>query len=297
MERKLVKHGESTLMISVPAKWARRNKLSKGDSVEMADEGNTLVVARKGNRKVPITREVSFTTPDYHEVRAVLSRCYRAGIDEVKVSYEHDETFQLVHRVVSSILSYHIIETSKRGCVIKNVAKDLDIDVQRAIKKLEAIIKHSFVLTRDTITGKQQATPQMMTLLRDEAHKFRDASYVILRNDTLGAAYRDTLLTHLFEQNTTFLSWIVKRFPFIKQQSVSNQFLTLFDSIEDFFRTSLVMMGKGNQKYVHYAMNEKRRLLAQCARLSRKGGGEAELALYLSMLIYNILIMKSVVIE
>ena len=51
MERSLVKHGESTLMVSIPAAWARRHHLEKGDAVDMLDEGECLVLVRKGKKK------------------------------------------------------------------------------------------------------------------------------------------------------------------------------------------------------------------------------------------------------
>ena len=51
MERSLVKHGESTLMVSVPAAWVKRHHLDKGDAVDTLDEGECLVILKKAVRK------------------------------------------------------------------------------------------------------------------------------------------------------------------------------------------------------------------------------------------------------
>ena len=45
MRKKLVKQGHSTLTITIPAKWARENKLKAGDELELNTKQNSLIIS------------------------------------------------------------------------------------------------------------------------------------------------------------------------------------------------------------------------------------------------------------
>ena len=44
LERKLVRQGQTTLMISVPHKWAKRNGLKKGDKIFINEHENHILI-------------------------------------------------------------------------------------------------------------------------------------------------------------------------------------------------------------------------------------------------------------
>ena len=51
MRRKLVKQGNATLMISLPSKWAKENKLDKGDEIILNEYGRDLIVSTEEVKK------------------------------------------------------------------------------------------------------------------------------------------------------------------------------------------------------------------------------------------------------
>ena len=49
MQRKVNQIGPSTLMVSLPSKWAKRYNVRKGDSVEVTEEGKSLHIYPERN--------------------------------------------------------------------------------------------------------------------------------------------------------------------------------------------------------------------------------------------------------
>lgn len=297
MERSLVKHGETTLMVSIPAAWARRHGLEKGDSIEMLDEGESLVMLKRGNKRQPLRREVFFESPDIDEIRAILCKFYREGADEVIVKYDNEDIFQLVHNAVASIFGYEITDSQKCQCTIKNLIKEFDFDKDMVFKKIVAITDSMFDQAKEIISGKKECDLERVQLLRSEGWKFRDASFVMLKKETLERSFADEFILHIYEQNITYLTWLIKCFADSKMKQVSPQFLALYDRVQKYFIDSLVMMKKKDTKYLHFIIDGRRKLLKECEDISFRGRNEAKLALYLAMLIQNIHNPKPVLIS
>lgn len=297
MERSLVKHGETTLMVSIPAAWAKRHNLSKGDAVNVLDEGESLIILQKGNKKQPLKRDIYFENPNYDEIRAILCKFYREGADEIIVKYDNEEVFSVVHKVVASILGYEVTDSQKGQCIIRNLVKEFDFDKDTIFKKIITITDSIFSLTREIIRGKKGYSIEKVHLLRDEGWKFRDASFVMLKKETIEKSFADEFILHIYEQNTTYLNWLIKCFIDNKMKPVSPQFLELYDKTHQYFRDALVLMKKKDTKYLKFIIDERRNLLKECESFSLKGGNEAKLVLYLSMLIQNIHNPKSVLIS
>lgn len=296
MERSLVKHGESTFMVSVPAAWVKRHHLGKGDSVDMLDEGECLVVLRKGKRMAPFRQEIFFEKPDYDEIRAMLCKSYRQGADEITVNYEDEEIFSIVHKVVASIFGYEITDSQKGLCIIRNLVREFDFDKDTVFRKITTLSNTMFNLTREVLSGKEKHTIDKVHLIRDEGWKFRDASFAMLKKETIEKAFADAFIIHIYEQNATYLNWMIECFNNNKMKPVPAQFLKVYDKVHDYFRNALVFMKKKDREYLFFVLEARRKLIEECEILAAKGGPEAKLALYLAMLVQNIHNPKSVLI-
>lgn len=296
MERNLVKHGESTLMVSVPAVWARRHNLTKGDSVEILDQGETLVVHRKGWKKETMTKEITFEEDDYDTIRGILCKAYRQGVDLINANYPNDEIFKTIHKVVSSIFGYEITSNEKGMCTIRHLIKEFDFDTKTAFKKVALNVNHMFNTTRDILTNKLKFDMERINLLRDEGRKFRDIAYQMLKKETIGNAFTEAHIIHITEQNATYLSWLIKSYEKHKPKKLSKEFLNLFDKIHEYFTDSLIFMTKKDTEYIKFVMKKRKELLIDCEKIAAKRGLEAELVIYLAMLVQNIHNPKSVII-
>jgi phosphate uptake regulator len=47
MKRKIVKHGQSTLTVSIPSKWAKNNNLHNGDLINIEASKDKLILSKE----------------------------------------------------------------------------------------------------------------------------------------------------------------------------------------------------------------------------------------------------------
>jgi phosphate uptake regulator len=85
VKRKIIKQGNNTLTITLPAKWAQSFGLQPGNEIELLEQGNSLLlVAGSNNQKNRIELDIS-NLPNPIIWRYLLS-AYRSGFDEIVVS-------------------------------------------------------------------------------------------------------------------------------------------------------------------------------------------------------------------
>ena len=84
MNRKLIKQGSTSLVLSLPIEWIRSNQLKTGDEVEILPQDYTLVIRTKGEKKV--TKFIlTVDSLDEMSLYVNLLNLYRKGFDEVKI--------------------------------------------------------------------------------------------------------------------------------------------------------------------------------------------------------------------
>ncbi|MBN2459235.1 hypothetical protein JXB28_03030 [Candidatus Woesearchaeota archaeon] len=296
MERNLVKHGDSTLMVSVPAAWVKRHKLKKGDAISISDQGETLLLSRQGWKKTELTGEITFTENNYDVIRAILCKHYRQGYDMLVVNYHDDNIFPTIHKITASIFGYEITDNKKGSCTIKNIVKEFDFDTKTAFKKIIADIDHAFTLVKETLAGKREVNMDEITLLRDEGWKFKDVAFQMLKKDTLGDSFKENYIIHISEQNTTYLRWLLRAYQSQSKKTVSKEFTGLLEKTHTFFIESLIYQKKNDVDYVKYVLSERRKLQEACEAIAQKGGLEAKLVIYIAMIVQNIHNPKSVIV-
>ena len=64
MKRKVVKHGPSTLIISIPSGWAKKYSVKQGDELDVDEQGSRLIIDNKGEKQLPeINMDISGLKP------------------------------------------------------------------------------------------------------------------------------------------------------------------------------------------------------------------------------------------
>ena len=91
-------------MVSLPIKWAKRNKISKGDTVNVLEEYNSLILT-KGILKEEIRKVEIEIKEEYKNtlVRAIISNLYRSLYTKAlkRTSLKKAKSFfqRMLHRV------------------------------------------------------------------------------------------------------------------------------------------------------------------------------------------------------
>lgn len=150
MKRKLVKHGKSTLIVSLPSKWASRNKLSKGDNIHFKDKGKFLELFCDQNlAKSSLTFDVSKL--DRTSLFYFIMAAYRRGFDEIILKFEKPEIihhrtknklniYDAVEFVVSErLIGIEITHHNEHTIVLSEISKS-------SLEEFDTVLRRTFVL-------------------------------------------------------------------------------------------------------------------------------------------------------
>lgn len=138
MERKLIQQGNSTLMVSLPSTWIKKNGLSKGSLVNIEEEKNdikiyTSKIEKKLKAKVKINeKEIP--------LRRVLLSLYEKGIDEIEIDFPQELIIE-IERIVNELIGFEIIEQNKNYCLIQEITNTSQNDFENIIRRLFLLTK------------------------------------------------------------------------------------------------------------------------------------------------------------
>ena len=147
MKRKLVKQGTSTMMISLPSKWIKANKLDKGSEVDVEENGSNIIISpEKENVKSEIGIELKDLTES--SIRTFITNTYRMGYDKVNVKFQNPDQFRILKKVVESrLLGFEIIKRDKGICIIENITEPSQEQFNSILQKIFLNIETLFEIT------------------------------------------------------------------------------------------------------------------------------------------------------
>ena len=125
LKRKVVRHGPSSLTISLPMTWAKKFNVKAGDEVEVEEKGESVLVTSGKNVKCVMKKEINISEYGSMMGRA-LGALYKIGYDEVVINYDDVNTYETVqNEFKKGLIGWEIIAHGKNHCVVKLVARDL----------------------------------------------------------------------------------------------------------------------------------------------------------------------------
>jgi phosphate uptake regulator len=295
MERQLVQHGKSTVMVSLPKKWIDQQKLGKGDSITIIPVENKIVItpAKRNLKEKEITIHLD---ADYEQVRAELGTLYRKGYEKITVTFDHPRTMYFIQLMANALYGFEIIEQTENRCILKSMVKELEVDTNQVKNKIINIIKTEFNLVRDYLEKGTKGKCNELQIIRDDCWKFRNLIYVYLREHPMFSGFNTYFLIHLFEYNASFLFWLYRSFDKSSITHVSKEFLSLFDKVRIYFDDSIKKLKEEEHAYIEFIQINRDKLLKDCEEYTLKNTKDRFLVLYLSMLVQNIHNPKSIII-
>lgn len=153
MKRKLVRQGQTTLMISIPQRWSKRFGLSKGSEINLDERGNYLMISPEDKIS---TTQINVTKNSETAIRIAILNTYRQGYDSIKVVFKDESQYELICKVVQDyILGLEAARTSKNSCLLESISEPSAEQFEPMFRKifLNALLmikKTNERLSRDT---------------------------------------------------------------------------------------------------------------------------------------------------
>ena len=154
MKRKLVRQGSSTMMISLPSKWIKANKLDKGSEVDLEEENNRLVIGTETKGKL----ETSINLPSLAEslIRVLIVNSYREGYDKIIVHLSDEKQFKILQEIIKTkLIGFDIIKKEKSSCTVENVTEPSINQFDNILGKLFDNILELIEITKQKLESKK----------------------------------------------------------------------------------------------------------------------------------------------
>lgn len=211
MRRKIVLHGPSTLTISLPSSWVKKQGLVKGHELLVEEKGEELHI-KTDRMPAPHTKEISIEGLK-RVGKSAIAASYRQGLDEVALNYTDASYLQTIHEILSKeLIGFEVIRQNVQGCTIKDITG-------HATNELDNVLRKIWILLVDLSTEAHRVlekgvSAQSMGTMDRTINKFSnyclriigkkyDASgktmllyYLVRMLERLGDQYKDMCETH-----------------------------------------------------------------------------------------------------
>ena len=123
MFRKLIKHGESSLTVSLPRYFVKENNLKKGQEIDIREVDNGLFLSVNNHKEL---RLISIDlSGQFCVIRKILGATYKCGYDEVNITFSSfNELKEIKDALQSQFEGFEIITQGKNNIVIKKISED-----------------------------------------------------------------------------------------------------------------------------------------------------------------------------
>ncbi|MBD3203793.1 hypothetical protein GF327_05835 [Candidatus Woesearchaeota archaeon] len=139
MKRKLIELGGGCLVVSIPSKFVKRNKLKKGGEVEVEDNGNYLTVASEKSQE---SQKLILDTTEFKNFnRRILNFVYKSGYDEVKIVFDDQEILRQVESILPYLIGFEIVDQQPNYIILKNIASGIDEEFDRLLRRIFLSLK------------------------------------------------------------------------------------------------------------------------------------------------------------
>lgn len=139
MKRKVVLHGPSTLIVSLPINWTRKYGIKRGDEVEVEENSGSLLINAEGSfQKDRKVIDVSKVSP---LIRRILVKTYQNGYDDVEVRYDNPELVKKVQSIVGELIGFEIVGQGKNHCLLKGISRPAEENFDALFRRIFLIIK------------------------------------------------------------------------------------------------------------------------------------------------------------
>ncbi len=119
MRRKLVQHGASTLITSLPRKWCEKFDLKKGDEINIEERGPLLEISTE-KALVVRTQSLDIRKLSTSLIWRYILTLYRYGVDEIIIT--HDSQMDLIQEITNSLIGFGIVKQEEQKITIRDLS-------------------------------------------------------------------------------------------------------------------------------------------------------------------------------
>ncbi|MBI3032399.1 hypothetical protein HYY69_02900 [Candidatus Woesearchaeota archaeon] len=176
MKRKVLRHGQSSLTISLPSQWLKKNHIKYGDELEIDEHQTSLIISQN---HVDLKKSISIDLKDITlSTKKIIGAVYKTGYDEVLVKVYTDQHQREVNEEIDRTCNgYDIIDHKKDTILIKSILKEDIEEFKKLVRRMQYLVienaremmsavQHSDILLYQTISERTKQIYKYSNYLR-----------------------------------------------------------------------------------------------------------------------------------
>jgi len=170
MKRKVVQHGPSTLIISLPSNWIKKNNVRSGDELDVGEQDKTLLISSNSNISIKsITQNISSLDPFL--VKTFLARIYQKGYDLAYLVHNDPALLKKIQEKTLELIGYEIIEQNNKYCLIQSISSHIELDFDNSLRKAFTIAKHMLEIAIKAYKENDKALLESLSIIDLEVNR------------------------------------------------------------------------------------------------------------------------------
>ena len=156
MKRKVIQLAGKTHVVSLPSKWVKHYNVSKGDEIELEEQGNTILL--KPSKQETELKKISLNIDNFNErtFRYAMSALHKAGYDEITLYHETPKLKEVTQNLIQNLmLGFVVMEQTSKKLVLKNVANEIESEFNPALRRAFLVTISLSNSSLDMIISKQ----------------------------------------------------------------------------------------------------------------------------------------------
>jgi phosphate uptake regulator len=173
MKRKVNRVGQNTLTVSLPSKWAERNKIKKGQELEVTEKDKTLIFTT-GNIKVLEEKIIDLRDIDEY-ARRMLTVPYMHGYEQLKIYYKDKAMLRKIKNTLPFMMGFEMTMETDEYCIVKNIARGMESEFNAMLNRFFQIAGVMINEVRDILTRHDAEKSELIRdyeLSADKIHIF-----------------------------------------------------------------------------------------------------------------------------
>jgi|SRR3989339_1476107 len=159
MQRKLVQQGAATLMVSLPSSWIKKNQLSKGQEISLAEIDNQLVISNSENTTQKKSARVDVTSYTESAIRTSIVNAYRSGYHRLEITYQNENQYiTILNTLKNYLIGFEITKKERNYCTVENITEPAEEQFDVLFRKILYNISLLIDNTEERLKGKTEFT-------------------------------------------------------------------------------------------------------------------------------------------
>ncbi|RLE45612.1 hypothetical protein DRJ22_04000 [Candidatus Woesearchaeota archaeon] len=143
MERKVIQLAKRTQVISLPNKWVKKYNIKKGDSVEVKEQENKIIITPN---KTKTEKTITLNGDEYDKSTLwyALNTIHNKNYSTIQINWTKKETGNIIKEIIKKIPQDYIgMEVTKQGknhCIIQEVSEPKQEEYNKTFLRILHII-------------------------------------------------------------------------------------------------------------------------------------------------------------